>query len=93
MQQVILTSIPLNQLCAVLAEHLRTEFANLEINPPQDRLLTFDEAAEILSVSKVTLTEWRKRGIMPYQKIGKRVYFKQSDLLTVGEVKFKGKRS
>jgi len=45
-------------------------------------LLTTDEAAEFLRISKITLARWRMDDIgPPYYKIGRRVVYNQSRLL------------
>ena len=44
----------------------------------EDRLLTIDEAAEYLRVSRSTL--WRLMKEIPYIKLGRRVLFKMSDI-------------
>jgi hypothetical protein len=59
-----------------------------KINIPQegsiDRKLNKLEASELLGVTQVTIDEWRKLGILQYQKLGSRVYFKYSDLVNAG---------
>lgn len=46
-----------------------------------DTLLTTDEAAEALGVSKITLAIWRREKRGPrYLKIGNRVYYDPQDL-------------
>ena len=46
-----------------------------------DELLTIDQAAQLLDVCRQTIHEWKRRGLLPYHKMGKRTYFKKSDLL------------
>lgn len=48
-----------------------------------DRLLTQEEAAEILSVAPQTLSVWRssKRYDLPYAKVGRNVRYRLSDVL------------
>jgi Helix-turn-helix domain len=47
------------------------------------KLLNSPEAAEFLSVSKITLAGWRcsKRYSLPYVKIGSLVRYRQADLV------------
>jgi predicted DNA-binding transcriptional regulator AlpA len=51
--------------------------------PAHPKLLNPPEAAEFLSVSKITLAGWRcsKRYSLPYIKIGRLVRYRQSDLV------------
>lgn len=50
----------------------------------QDRKLTKTEAAKALNVTEVTIDEYRRKGLLPYQKLGARVYFKHSDIVNAG---------
>lgn len=46
------------------------------------RLLTQEELAEYLGLSKPTLQRWRREGYGPkYLRIGKHVYYKEVDVL------------
>ena len=43
-------------------------------------LLTREETAEYLKISLSTLWHWSKKGILPSYGIGKRVYYKRSEV-------------
>jgi len=60
-----------------LAEKFKTEPA-----PPEkpDTYYTQDEAAERLKVTRVTLWQWRKKGILAPRKIGNVLRYKESDI-------------
>ena len=49
---------------------------------PANRLLTTDEAAQILGVKPQTLAYWRcvKRYDLPYVKVGKSCRYRRSDI-------------
>jgi excisionase family DNA binding protein len=49
-----------------------------------DDLLTIKQAAELLDVCVATVHEYKRRGILIYQKLGARVYIKRSDVLAAG---------
>ena len=49
--------------------------------PDSEYLLTRKEAAALLQVSLVTLTDWMKRGL-PYHKVRGRVYLIRSEVLS-----------
>ena len=54
--------------------------------PGDDDLLTIPEAAEILKVSTVTLSRWRRQGRLPTLKIGPRaVRIRRADLELVSQ--------
>ena len=55
--------------------------------PPQsieksDDLITENEARDFLRVSKVTLKKWRDEKKIPFYRIGSRIRYKRSELLT-----------
>src|ERR1022692_1631850 len=45
------------------------------------RILTKNQAAELLNITTRTVDEWMKRGLLPYLKIGRTVRFKEDDLM------------
>lgn len=48
--------------------------------PKEDKMLTADEAASILSVTSVTLWRWAKNGYLTPVKAGRKVYYWMSDI-------------
>jgi excisionase family DNA binding protein len=46
-----------------------------------DELLTRDEVAGLLKISKVTVWEWSRKGILQPYRIGNKVRFKRSEVL------------
>lgn len=48
---------------------------------PADELLTVREAAALLDITVQTAHEWKRRGILPYEKMGSRTYFVKSKVL------------
>lgn len=71
------------ELCAEIVSAI---LAQIPFNrPPElDKKLTKTEAAGLLQVSEKTIDDYRRSGLLPYQKLGSRVYFKYSDLLNAG---------
>lgn len=47
-----------------------------------DVLLTVEETIKFLKCSKQALWNWRKKGILPSYRLGNRVYYKKSDILS-----------
>jgi excisionase family DNA binding protein len=58
----------------LLKEHTKS-------NKDSEILLTTDEAAEMLSISTVTLWKYRRDDIIPAFRIGTKVRYKKSDIL------------
>ena len=48
----------------------------------EDELHTVEETLKILKCSKQALWNWRKNGILPSYRMGKRVYYKKSDIFS-----------
>ncbi|MBG8552575.1 helix-turn-helix domain-containing protein [Hymenobacter guriensis] len=46
-----------------------------------EELLTIRQAAQLLDVCPQTLHEWKRKGLLPYQKLGGRTYLKKADVL------------
>jgi excisionase family DNA binding protein len=42
--------------------------------------LTSEEVCHLLAISKRTLQSYRDRGILPYAQIGRKIYYKASDI-------------
>lgn len=53
--------------------------------PPPDELLTTDEAADFIKVSRVTLWTWQKKNILVPLKIGQLTRYRKSDILAAME--------
>ena len=52
---------------------------------PEERLLTREEAAKMLSVDVSTLWRWEKEGHLLPSRIGKRIYYKYSEIQRITE--------
>lgn len=83
MDNVILSSIPLNELEGKLRDIVKEE---LKIHLPQEldeKLLSPEETRKIFAppVSKVTLINWTKAKKLTAYKIGGRVYYKRSEVI------------
>lgn len=52
--------------------------------PASDELLTVPQAAALLDVCVATIHEHKRRGLLPYVKIGGRAYLKRADVLAAG---------
>ena len=68
------------------AERVVTRTLSATIKPIPDRkeekLLTQPEAIKFLGKSRQTLIKWRKNNIITAYRLGGRIYFKESELLS-----------
>jgi excisionase family DNA binding protein len=83
MQNLIMTSIPLDQLQNFISEAVRNELNNVQpIAPPdKEKYITRKETAQILGVSLVTIHSWTKTGLINGYRIGTRIRFKESEIM------------
>lgn len=77
--QIITLSV--EDLRRVVMECIEAVFGAQAKASPSDELLTMEEAARQLGVGKVTLWRLRRSGQLPSHSLGKRIYFKKSELL------------
>lgn len=63
---------------AVAFQHHRPVISN---SAPLDELLTPEETAKLLKVSKVTVWDWEKRGILNARRIGNQVRYLRSEVV------------
>ena len=70
--------IELTDLVATLSDKL--------INDPKKEWLDVQEVCQALNISKSSLGYYRKKGIIAYAQIGKKVYCKASDINNVLEM-------
>ncbi len=59
-------------------EHTKSKQEQLK---PNSDLLTMTEVLELLKVSKVTIHNWKKKGIIRSHKIGRKLFFKKDEIL------------
>jgi excisionase family DNA binding protein len=84
-----LVVIDLATLQLVLSKTFKSLFEDLNqtsiINPQppnddQNDLMDMTEVLKFLKVSKVTIHNWKKKGIIKSHRIGRKLYFKKSEL-------------
>lgn len=82
MNQILMTSLTIDQLRAELIAPLQKEIVSLKENQSEpETLLTRRQAAEFLNVTFATLNDWTKRDLVVCGRIGTRVYYKRSSLI------------
>ena len=84
MNEIILSSFPLESLKAAISEAVKAEVEKINFNnkPIQEpEYITRKETAKILGVSLVTLNQWQKQGLVPAYRIASRVRYKKAEVL------------
>jgi excisionase family DNA binding protein len=72
------------KLDTIEAAILQISKAKTEPDPPREKFLTVDEVAEMLSVSRVTLWSWDRKGIINPVRIGNLKRYKLSEIESLG---------
>ena len=85
MEQILLTSITLDELLDKITERiniaLSIKASEKKDTPTQEELLTIADLERLFNVSKVTIHKWKKKGLIPFYKMNRKVYFKRSEVI------------
>ncbi|XVJ66863.1 MAG: helix-turn-helix domain-containing protein [Lacibacter sp.] len=85
MQNIILTSVPLDDLKNDLVDAIMKEISialkDKPLNKSENEPLTRIQVAQLLKVSLGTVDEWTKSGKITGYRIGRRVRFKRNEVL------------
>mgnify|MGYP000117897483 CR=1 FL=1 len=84
---MIIQQIEVDELRTTLLTAIKEEVENFKYRQPESEvLLTRKQTADFLSVTLVTLNEWTKLGLIKSGKIGRRVYYKKSDVIAATSI-------
>ena len=50
--------------------------------PPSEDLINIEDIQLLFNVSKVTVHKWKKKGLLPFYKMNRKVYFKKSEVIS-----------
>lgn len=73
--------LPKEELSILIEEAVRKVLTEQTAPQTKDKLMSIDDAANFLNVSKSTIYTWTSNKQIPFLKRGKRLYFKEADLL------------
>ncbi|MER2996157.1 helix-turn-helix domain-containing protein [Pontibacter populi] len=84
---ILLTSISAESLKAIIAEAVRENLKDIQkdatpVATESDKVLEAQEVIKLLKISPATLENWKRQSKIPFYRIGRRVYFKESEVLT-----------
>lgn len=85
MEQSILITLPLHEFVSTIEATIRKVFT--EQDKPSDILLTSEEVMKMFSISTTTLQTWRDKKKIPYERIGKKIYYSRAALLAFNTAK------
>lgn len=72
-----------DQIEQIVARTIRLTEQKIEekFDPTADDILTQRKAAELLGVTVATLISYKKKKLIPYSQIGRRIFFSKRNLL------------
>lgn len=75
----------LRDLLRPLLEELMAAMAAKPSNPTcYSTLMSIEDVCREFGISKTTLNDWKKKEIVPFMRIGRRVYFERDAVLAAG---------
>lgn len=85
MEQILLTSMTLDELLDKITERfnlaLAQKISEKKDTPTPEELLTIADMERLFNVSKVTIHKWKKKELIPFYKMNRKVYFKRSEVI------------
>lgn len=83
MEQIVFYKIDLDGFFNKIAQVIENKIEQIE-QSKTERLLSAEEARAVFSpnISKVTLYSWTKKGLIPCHRIGGRIFYKHSEIIT-----------
>ena len=89
MKQVNLINMQVSDLTEIIETSLKRFFENQK-DTSHDRkekgkLLTTNDVIQLFNVSRVTIHNWKKSGLLPSFKMGNRVYFNEHEVRRIIE--------
>ena len=79
--------ISVEEFQKILDERLELALSRLnqEGEHGEETLVTRKDISRLFGVSLVTVNAWKKKGLLPYHRINRRIYFKKSEVLATLE--------
>ena len=93
MDNIVLSPISLDLLIQQIRDVVKQELTAQKLSDVPEKLLSPAETARFFGVSTKTVHSWRAEGLLKFQQVSRRVYFKHSDLVEAGVKLKKYKRS
>jgi predicted DNA-binding transcriptional regulator AlpA len=87
-QLVVVDIATLKNVISITIKDLLSSFSSNALSNPlpdpkndKEELLNMEEVLKFLKVSKVTIHNWKKKGIIKSHRIGRKLYFKRCELM------------
>jgi len=85
MENAILISMNADDLRGMISDCIKDaltlERQDKVPEPIPEDLLSIEDIQKVFKVSKVTVHKWKKKGLLPFYKMNRKVYFKKSEVI------------
>jgi len=78
---VVLNSNELQTLIRQTLSELLNKQSDNKNPEPAETLLKIDDVAELFKVTKLTVHNWKKQGLLPFRQIGKRIFYEKNEVM------------
>jgi len=82
--QTVLISLSIEELKTLIADSLSTGLQTYHSTEPEKQeepLLKIEDICSLFNVSKVTIHDWKRKGILPFYRISRKIYFKKNEVI------------
>jgi len=83
--QVMVFNLDLDDFKHLVKDCVKSEIEELKLQSDKkeeaDILLSIEQVQELLGETKETIHKWKKKGLLPYHKMNRRLYFKKAEVL------------
>lgn len=80
MDQILLTTVPIDQLAQQVADHIVKRLPQQALDKPSEKFMSAIDAADHLGITVPTLRKWRREGLIPFHRVGSRIYFDRQEI-------------
>lgn len=79
---IILFSLSQDELRMIIRDSVKIELSAFLENKREKELMNFNETCEFLGIHTSTLNKWKAENKIPFKRLGKRVFFNRTDVLS-----------
>ncbi len=81
MEQSILITIPLEEFVSTIEATVRKVIQ--EKNIQEDTFISSDQVMKLFNISTTTLQLWRDKNKIPFNKVGKKIFYSRKELMNL----------
>ena len=81
MDKIVLSPIPLDEMLACIRSVVKSEIELSQKTVQEEKLYTPDEICALLKISRVTLWNYQNSGKITAHRVGRKVYYKYSEIM------------